>query len=110
MESHKIAEDLARELEGLTGSEIEEYVDECLEIVVIYRLSVGGSKINPDPSGVELLVSYGGPSTRVISRIGSDYLTIKVNWWEDTYETTSYAPEVAAYLNELAECYEVENV
>ena len=109
MESHKIAEDLARELEDLTGDAIDNYVSECLEIVVLFRQSLGNQD-NPDPSGVELLVSYGGPSTRVISRIGSDYLTIKVNWWDDTYETTSYAPEVAAYLNELAECYEVANV
>ena len=68
---------------------------------------MGGSKINPDPSGVELLVSYGGPSTRVTSRIGSDSLRINANWWDDVYETSSYAPELAAYLNELAECYEV---
>jgi len=110
MESQKIAEDLARELEDLTGDAIDNYVSECLEIVIIYRHSLGGSKTNPDPSGVELLISYGGPSTRVISRIGSDYLTIKVNWWDDTYETSSYAPELAAYLSELAESYEVENV
>ena len=106
MESKAIAEDLARELEDLTGDAMDNYVNESLEIVILYRQSLGNQS-SPAPSGVELLVSYGGPSTRVISRIGSDYLTIKMNWWDDTYETTSYAPEVAAYLNELAECYEV---
>ena len=109
MESQKIAEDLARELEGLTGSGVDEYVSDCLESVVLYRLSVG-NQVRPNPSGLELLVSYGGPSTRVTSRMGSDYLTICVNWWDDTYETKSYAPELAAYLNDLAECYEVTNV
>jgi len=106
MESHKIAEDLARELEGLTGDAIDDYVSECLEIVVLFRQSLGNQD-NPDPSGVELLVSYGGPSIRVTSRIGSNSLRINANWWDDVYETSSYAPEVAAYLNELAECYEV---
>ena len=106
MESQKIAEDLARELEGLTGDAIDDYVSECLEIVVLFRQSLGNQD-NPDPSGVELLVSYGGPSIRVTSRIGSNSLRINANWWDDVYETSSYAPEVAAYLNELAECYEV---
>ena len=109
MECKAIAQELAQELEGLAGDAIDEYVSECLELVVIFRLSVG-NKANPDPSGVELLVSYGGPSTRVISRMGSDYLTISVNWWDDSYETKTYAPELAAYLNDLAECYEVTNV
>ena len=101
-----IAKEVAKELEGLIGDAIEEYVNECLELVVIFRLSVG-NKANPDPSGVELLVSYGGPSTRVTSRIGSDCLTVRVSWWDDSYELETYAPELAAYLNDLAECYEV---
>ena len=109
MECKAIAQELAQELNDLAGSSIEEYIEECLELVVIFRLSVG-NKANPDPSGVELLVSYGGPSTRVTSRMGSDYLTISVNWWDDSYETKTYAPELAAYLNDLAECYEVTNV
>ena len=108
MESQKIAEDLARELEGLTGDAIDEFVEECLELVVIFRLSVG-NKANPDPSGVELLVSYGGPSTRVTSRMGSDYLTISVNWWDDSYETRAYAPGLANYLNDVADCHQELN-
>ena len=109
MESQKIAEDLARELERLAGNDVDQYVSECLELVILFRQSLGNQD-NPNPSGVELLVSYGGPSTRVTSRIGSDYLTIGVNWWNDTYETRAYAPGLAAYLNDLAECYEVTNV
>ena len=109
MECKAIAQELAQELKDLAGSAIDEYVDDCLELVVIFRLSVG-NRANPDPSGVELLISYGGPSTRVTSRMGSDYLTISVNWWDDSYETKTYAPELAAYLNDLAECYEVTNV
>ena len=109
METQKIAEDLARELEGLSGDAIDEYVSECLELIVLYRLSVGNNA-SPDPSGAELLVSYGGPNTRLTSRMGSDYLTISVQWWNDSYETRAYAPELAAYLNDLAECYEVTNV
>ena len=80
-----IAKEVAKELEGLIGDAIEEYVNECLELVVIFRLSVG-NKANPDPSGVELLVSYGGPTTRVTSRIGSNCLTVSVSWWDNSYE------------------------
>ena len=109
MECKAIAQELAQELEGLIGGEVEEYVEDCLELVVLFRQSLGNQD-NPDPSGVELLVSYGGPSTRVTSRMGSDYLTISVQWWNDSYETRAYAPELAAYLNDLAECYEVTNV
>ena len=109
MECKAIAQELAQELEGLTGSDMDNYVSESLELIVLYRLSVG-NEANPRPSGVELLVSYGGPNTRLTSRMGSDYLTISVQWWNDSYETRSYAPELAAYLNDLAECYEVTNV
>jgi len=106
MESQKIAEELARTLEALAGDDVQDYLNECLEMVVLFRKSLGNEGY-PQPSGVELLVSYGGPSTRVTSRLGFDYLTISVNWWGDSYETSSYAPKLADYLNELAECHEV---
>lgn len=108
-ELQQYVDDVARALEALEAGDHDEYGDaydwlaDRLEVVGQYERSIGYDD-GPRLVGVEVLVTYGGPTVRV----GFDaaaYAAVGGTWGADARTASAYCPTVAAAVLDVVDAY-----
>ena len=76
------------------------WLDEQLEIVTLGRKSNFGEWV---VSGVEILVTFGGPTTRLTWVDGSEWVTVSTWWGSSPVSQDVYLPLLAQELGQYLE-------
>lgn len=80
-----------------------DWVTGCLEIVVIYRKSLSdetGSE--PEPSAIELLLTYGGPGVRLtFDRSENGRCDLAVYWGRDVATRSAFCPRLFGFIENM---------
>ena len=79
------------------------WLDDVLEIVTLGRKSNHGKW---EIHGVEVLISFGGPTTRATFTSGSEWITVTTGWGGVVSQEV-YLPLLAAELEQYAENQEI---
>tara|TARA_R100000963_G_scaffold5962_1_gene4216 strand:+ start:224 stop:700 length:477 start_codon:yes stop_codon:yes gene_type:complete len=100
------------EREGFDADEIDsdltllyEWINtSCLEVVAIERRTLGQE--DATASAVEFLIAFGGPTVRLTVLLdGSNYATVRMNWWSDSATETIITATLAEMCSDyLLDC------
>jgi len=76
----------------------------CLEVVAISRGSLGSDETTV--SAVEFLLAFGGPTVRLTVLLdGSNYATVRMNWWSDSATETVITATLAEMIEEYLDIF-----
>ena len=90
------------ELEDHHGSILGAWLDDALELYADVRYSAVSGGAQPAPRSVGVLLTCGGPDTRVTFQEEGRF-AVSVQWGSDRVERFGYAPDLARYLWDLAQ-------